>query len=111
MTWTTDHSILLVHAYLGYAIETGPRGIIRCRDSERTFPLPDFPHDAAEIAKVEEVWLGRGAQRAVVSRWLAEPRLYRVELVDPFNAVRPLFPCHFSTITAAKAWAFWRVAR
>ena len=105
MTWTTEHSIVLVRELCGYGIEVSPAGRVFCRSSDgELFPLPDYSRDP-DVHSALAAWL-RVASRRVVVTFDSRRRLYAVTLQEEHGEKMAAYS-RFSSFEEAIAWALY----
>jgi len=107
-TWTPQHDIDLVVAYLGYEITTpSPHGVQYCLDGEgRHLRIPDMrDRSHGWLLDCLDSWLRVRRE----SRW-ARLEAERVDLWDTYYPAMPQGSGEGNNMHEALAWALWRAS-
>lgn len=56
-TWTEQHSIDLIEAYIGAEIERSPMGFVWIKGDDWKQPIPDLSKDGEWLMRCLQVWL------------------------------------------------------
>lgn len=102
-TWTEQHSIDLVEAYIGAEIERSPMGEVWIKGDDWRQPLPDLSKDGEWLMRCVEAYFKINSQRGWMTFEIGPSGL----LVHGFQV--PI--TERQTIHEALAWALWEARR